>query len=103
MSHGSSVSELRTVFSVHVPDDPFQIVSVHNIRDSGVVSVKVLDAQLPKHWTLCQQMEDSVILCWHCANKWRTVSTLLYRESEGLYRAIYFAEMMIETSMASQI
>ena len=59
MKHGSSVSELQTVYSVHVADDPFQIVFVHNIRDSGVVSVEILDSQLPKHWT--------------CANKWGTV------------------------------
>ena len=29
---------------------------------SGVVSVEVLDSQLPKYWTLCQQMGDSVLL-----------------------------------------
>ena len=57
------VSELKTACSVHVANDPFKIVSVHNVRDcSGVVSVEVLDSQLPKHWTLCQQMGDSVVL-----------------------------------------
>ena len=63
--------------------------SVHYVRDSGVVSVEVLDSQLPKHWTLCQQMGDSVIL-------------RLTEWAEGLYRAVKFAKMVIETSMASQ-
>ena len=62
MNRSFSVSELQTVCSVHVANDPFKIVSVHNVRDSGVVSVEVLDSQLPKHWTLCQQMGDSVVL-----------------------------------------
>ena len=57
--------------------------------DSGVVSVQVLDSQLPKHWTLCQQMGDSVIL-------------RLTEWAEGLYRAVKFAKMIIETSMSSQ-
>ena len=51
MQHSLSVSELQTVCSVHVANDPFQIISVHNVRDSGVVSVEVLDSQLPRHWT----------------------------------------------------
>ena len=54
MKHSFSVSELQTVCSVHVTNDPSQVVSVHYVRDSGVVSVAVLDYQLPKHWTLCQ-------------------------------------------------
>ena len=53
------------------------------------MSVKVLDSQLPKHWTLCQQMEDSVIL-------------RLTEWAEGLYRAVKFAKIIIETSMSSQ-
>ena len=55
MKHSFSVSELQTVCSVHVANDPSQVVSVHYVRDSGVVSVEVLDSQLPKHWTLCQK------------------------------------------------
>ena len=56
MKHSFSVSELQTVCSVHVANDPSQVVYVHYVRDSGVVSVEVLDSQLPKHWTFCQQM-----------------------------------------------
>ena len=63
MKHSFSVSELQTVCSVHVANDPSQVVSVYYVRDSGVVSVEELDSQLPKHWKLCQQMGDSVILC----------------------------------------
>ena len=44
MKHSLSVSELQTVCSVHVDNDPFQVVSVHYVRDSGVVSVKVFDS-----------------------------------------------------------
>ena len=62
MNQSFSVSELQTVCSVHVANDPSQVVSVHYVRDSGLVSVEVLDSQLPKHWTFCQQMGDSVIL-----------------------------------------
>ena len=62
------------------------VVSVHYVRDSGVVSV---DSQLAKHWTFCQQMGDSVIL-------------RLTEWAEGLYRAIKFSRMIIETSMSSQ-
>ena len=58
MNHGCSVSELQTVCFVYVADDSFEMLSVHNVRDSGVVSVEVLDSQLPKH----------------CANKWGIVS-----------------------------
>ena len=87
--HSFSVSELQTVCSVHVANDPSQVVSVYYVRDSGVVSVEVLDSQLPKHWTLCQQMGDSVIL-------------RLTEWAEGLYRAVKFAKMIIETSMSSQ-
>ena len=47
--HCFSVSELQTVCSVHVANDPSQDVSVHYVRNSGVVSVKELDSQLPKH------------------------------------------------------
>ena len=65
------------------------ICIVHYVRDSGVVSVEVLDPQLPKHWTFCQQMGDSVIL-------------RLTEWAEGLYRAVKFAKMIIETSMSSQ-
>ena len=50
MKHSLSVSELQTVCSVHVANDPSQIVFIHYVRDSGVVSVEVLDSQLPKHW-----------------------------------------------------
>ena len=76
MKHSFSVSELQTVCSVHVANDPFQVVSVHNFRDnSGVVSVEVIDSQLPKHWKLCQQMGDRVIL-------------RLTEWAEGLYRAV---------------
>ena len=89
MKHSFIVSELQTVCSVHVANDPSQVVSVHYVRDSGVVSVEVLDSQLPKHWTLCQQMGDSVIL-------------RLTEWAEGLYRAVKFANMIIETSMSSQ-
>ena len=89
MKHSFSVSELQTVCSVHVANDPFQVVSFHYVRDSGVVSVEVLDSQLPKHWTFCQQMGDSVILC---LTEW----------AEGLYRAVEFAKMIIETSSSSQ-
>ena len=81
MNHSFSVSELQTVCSVHVANDPFQVVSVYYVRDRGVVSVKVLDSQLPKHLTLCQQMWDSVIL-------------RLTEWAEGLYRAVKFAKIM---------
>ena len=56
---------------------------------SGVVRVEVLDSQLPKHLTLCQNMGDSVIL-------------RLTEWAEGLYRAVKFAKMIIEASMSSQ-
>ena len=52
MKHSFSVSELQTVCSVHVANDPSQVVSVYYVRDSGVVSVEELDSQLPKHWTV---------------------------------------------------
>ena len=78
MKHSFSVSEFQTVCSVHVADDRSQVVSVHYVRDSGVVSVEVLDSQLPKHWTLYQQMGDSIIL--HLT-EW----------AEGLYRTVKFA------------
>ena len=86
MKHSFSVSELQTVCSVHVANDPSQVVSVYYVRDSGVVSVEELDSQLPKHWTLCQQMGDSVIL-------------RLTQWAEGLNRAVKFAKMIIETSI----
>ena len=91
MKHSFSVSELQTVCSFHVANDPSQVVSVYYVRDSGVVSVEELDSQLPKHWTLCQQMGDSVIL-------------RLTEWAEGLNRAVKFAKskMIIETSMPSQ-
>ena len=89
LKHSFSVSELQTVCSVHVANDPSQVVSVYYVRDSGVVSVEELDSQLPKHWTLCQQMGNSVILR---LTKW----------AEGLNRAVMFANMIIETSMPSQ-
>ena len=44
MKHSFSVSELQTVCSVHVANDPSQVVSVHYVRDSGVVIVEVLDS-----------------------------------------------------------
>ena len=88
MEHSLSVSELQADCSVHVPNDPSQVVSVYYVRDSGVVSVEVLDSQLPKHWNLCQQMGDSVILC---LTEW----------AEGLYRAVKFAKIIIETSMST--
>ena len=47
MKHSFSVSELQTVCSVHVANDPSQVVSVYYVRDSGVVSVEELDSQLP--------------------------------------------------------
>ena len=87
--HSFSVSELQTVCSVHVANDPSQVVSVYYIRDSGVMSVEELDSQLPKHWTLCQQMGDTAIL-------------RLTEWAEGLNRAVKFAKMIIETSMPSQ-
>ena len=87
MKHSFSVSELQTVCSDHVANDPSQFVSVHYVRDIGVVSVEVLDSQLPKHWTLCQQMGDSVII-------------RLTEWAEGLYRAVKFTNMIIETSMS---
>ena len=65
------------------------LYSVHYVRDSGVASAEVLDSQLPKHWTLCQQMGDSVIL-------------RLTEWVEGLYRVVKFAKMIIETSVSSQ-
>ena len=40
MKHSFSVSELQTVCSVHVANDPSQVVSVYYVRDSGVVSVE---------------------------------------------------------------
>ena len=83
MKHSFSVSELQTVCSVHVANDPSQVVSVNYVRDSGVVSIEVLDSQLPKHWTFCQQLGDSVIL-------------RLTEWAEGLYRAVKFAKMIIE-------
>ena len=89
MKHIFSVSELQTVCSVHVANDHSQVVSVYYDRDSGVVSVEELDSQLPKHWTLCQQMGDNVIL-------------RLTEWAEGLNRAVKFAKMIIETSMPSQ-
>ena len=89
MKHSFSVSELQTVCSVHVANDPSQVVYVHYFHDSGVVSVEVLDSQLPNCWTFCQQMGDSVIL-------------RLTEWAEGLYRAVKFAMMIIETSMSSQ-
>ena len=73
----------------HVANDPCQVVYVRYVRDSGVVSVEVLDSQLPKHWTFCQQM-----------------GTVSYSASQSgqrrLYRAVNFAKMIIETSMSSQ-
>ena len=54
------------------------------------MSVEVLDSQLPKHWTLCQEIGDSVIL-------------RLTEWAEGLYRAVKFAKMIIGTSISSQI
>ena len=89
MKQSFSVSELQTVCFVHVADDHSQVVSVHYVRDSGVVSVEVLDSQLLKHWTFCQQMGDSVIL-------------RLTEWAEGLYRVVKFAKMIIKTSMSSQ-
>ena len=59
MNYGCSGSELQTVCFVHVADDSFEIVSVQNIRDGGVVSVNVLDSQLPKHWTLWKTVSSS--------------------------------------------
>ena len=82
MKHRVSVSELQTVCSVYEANDPSQVVSVHYFRDSGVVRVEVLDSKLPKHWTLCQQMGDSVIL-------------RLTEWAEGLYRAVKFAKMIL--------
>ena len=75
MKHSLSFSELQTVCSDHVDNDPSQFVSVHHVRDSGVVSVEVLDSQLPKHCTLFQQM-----------------GSVTYSASQ----------MIIETSMSSQ-
>ena len=54
MKHSFSVSELQTICSVHIANDPSQVVSVHYVRDSGVVSVEVqkystLNCQVPKH------------------------------------------------------
>ena len=72
MKHSFSVSELQTVCSIHVANDPSQVVSVHYVRDSGVVIVEVLDSL--------------------CLTEW----------AEGLYRAVKFAKMMIETCMSSQ-
>ena len=91
MNHSFSVSGLRTVCSVHLANDYFQIVSVHNVRDSAVVSVDELDSQLPCAKVLDIEMGDSVIL-------------RLTEWAEGLYRAVKFAEMIIiiETHMSSQ-
>ena len=63
MNHSFSVSELQTVCSVHVADDPFWIVSVHNVRDSDV---EVLYSQMSKHCTMyiVPAIGDSVILCF---------------------------------------
>ena len=49
MNHSCRVSELQVVRSAHVANDPFQIVSVDNVRDSGVVNLGVLDYQLTKY------------------------------------------------------
>ena len=45
MKHSFSVSELQTVCSVHVANYPFQVVSVHYVRDSGVVSTRLSTAK----------------------------------------------------------
>ena len=52
------------------------------------MSFELLDSQLPKNWTMCQQTGDSIIQCF---TEW----------AEGLYtcRAVYFAEIIIETNM----
>ena len=89
MNHSFSVSELQTVCSGHVANDPSQVVSVHYVLDNGVVHVEVLDSQQPKHWSLCQKMGDSVIL-------------RLTEWAEVLYRAVKLAKIIIETSVASQ-
>ena len=34
MNHGCNVAEFRSVFSVHVADATFEIVSIQNVRDS---------------------------------------------------------------------
>ena len=61
MDHSFSVSELRTVCSVHVANYPFQVVSVHFVRDSG-------ECQSPQpHY--CQ----SIGHYGQCANKWGTI------------------------------
>ena len=88
MKHSLSVSELQTVCSVHVANYPFQV------RDSGVVSVAVLDSQLPKHWTLCQHMGDWGTLSYSASQSGQS--------PEGFYRAVKFAKIIIETSMSSQ-
>ena len=87
--HSLSVSELQTVCSVQIANDPSQVVSVHYVRDSGVVSVEVLDSQF------CQSIG-------HCANKWGTVSysaSLSGQRGCTMYKAVKFAKMIFETSM----
>ena len=62
MKHSFSVSELLTVCSVHVANDPSQVLSVHYVRDSGVVSVEVLDSQRA-NLTLRSYFSDYYELC----------------------------------------
>ena len=50
MKPGLSDSDLQTVCSIHVANDLFQVVFVHFFRDSGVVSVEVLNSQLQNKW-----------------------------------------------------
>ena len=89
MKHSFSVLNLQTVCSVHIANDLSLVVSVHYVRDSGLVRVEVPYSQLRKHWTLCQQIGDSVIL-------------RLTEWTKGLYRAVKFAKMTSKTSMSIQ-
>ena len=53
-----SFSELQTVCSIHVADYLFEIVFIHNVRDSGVGSVAVLDYQLVNCQNIGQQPKN---------------------------------------------
>ena len=62
MNHSCSLPERQAVCSVHVAYDYLYIVSVHNVRDSGVVNVEVLSCKSIGHCDKCHQVWDSVSL-----------------------------------------
>ena len=69
----------KCFFSVHVADDPFQIVSVHNVRDSDVVNVDCTQLLAAKALDKVPTSGESVILCFK-------------EVTEGFYRAVYFGQ-----------